>query len=755
MRRFFFLLLLSIPVFASGQEEMMCRPSRNSFKSADDTPKHYISTGGQDSLIQACLADFKADSLKKFVQQLEAFQTRFCFANNNREVAVWLRNQYLAYGCDEAALDSLYLVDTYMGDTLEGWMYNVIGTLYGNGSPDLEYLMGGHYDAVVWQNGNSFVYAPGADDNGSAIAACLETLRVFKKHGFRPRSTIRIIGFAAEELGLHGSRNYAQKAAAAGTPVMMYFNMDMIGNESKTSEWKVIIFKYEYGEYGAEISRYICENHTLLTPLVVEYNAGGSDSYAFWEQKLPATYFEEDEFSPNWHFPSDVDSNMNFPYLRETAAAACGSLIWSAISPAPLSLKVVNPGDGQTLIPCWNPAPEQDLDHYIVHLGYEPGTYFTSYSTTDTLLELNGLLVDTLYYIGVAGVNTGGYEGMITEDSDRPAHVTLDPGVLIVQDSDGADPYVPDSVVKQFYDSLCLHYNHAWYSAYHEDQIRLADLGKWKGILWNINKSINNTVLYRYQREVKNYLDLGGKIFFTVYTPSKALMNNTKYPANYGPGDFIFDYAFVDTVVHTHGSAFNAAYAVAQGYPDLHVDSSKVTESTYYHLIRIEGLIPGEEANIIYRYNTNFDTTTNAGKMKHQPVGIEHPGPDRQVILLSVPLYYIEKEQSQALIDFILKEKFDIYPAYISQEEPTPGLSVSPNPARDFCTVNVTLNTSEPVSFKLVNALGQIVHESLLNDIKPGSHSFTINVTSYPPGIYNCLLQTSGRMVMEKMIVVR
>ena len=230
MRRFFFLLILSFSVFASGQEEMMCRPSRNSFKSADDTPKHYISTGGQDSLIQACLADFKADSLKKFVQQLEAFQTRFCFANNNREVAVWLRNQYLAYGCDEAALDSLYLVDTYMGDTLEGWMYNVICTLYGNGSPDLEYLMGGHYDAVVWQNGNSFVYAPGADDNGSAIAACLETLRVFKKHGFRPRSTIRIIGFAAEELGLHGSRNYAQKAAAAGTPVMMYFNMDMIGN---------------------------------------------------------------------------------------------------------------------------------------------------------------------------------------------------------------------------------------------------------------------------------------------------------------------------------------------------------------------------------------------------------------------------------------------------------------------------------------------------------------------------------------------
>jgi hypothetical protein len=125
------------------------------------------------------------------------------------------------------------------------------------------------------------------------------------------------------------------------------------------------------------------------------------------------------------------------------------------------------------------------------------------------------------------------------------------------------------------------------------------------------------------------------------------------------------------------------------------------------------------------------------------------------VILLSVPLYYIEKEQSQALIDFILKEKFDIYPAYISPEESTPGFSVSPNPARDFCTVNVTLNTSEPVSFKLVNALGQIVHESLLNDIKPGSHSFTINVTSYPPGVYNCLLQTSGRMVMEKMIVVR
>lgn len=78
---------------------------------------------------------------------------------------------------------------------------NIIVEIPGRSVPDQVLVLAAHFDAVP----NS----PGADDNGSGVAAVLEAARVLKD---RPmQRTVRLIFFNLEEVGLVGSRAYVQR----------------------------------------------------------------------------------------------------------------------------------------------------------------------------------------------------------------------------------------------------------------------------------------------------------------------------------------------------------------------------------------------------------------------------------------------------------------------------------------------------------------------------------------------------------------
>ena len=79
---------------------------------------------------------------------------------------------------------------------------NVIADLRGE-DPTQVTLLGAHFDS--WDP------AQGADDNGTGVAAVLETARVFKRLGVKPRTTIRFAFFSGEEEGNLGSRAYVEQ----------------------------------------------------------------------------------------------------------------------------------------------------------------------------------------------------------------------------------------------------------------------------------------------------------------------------------------------------------------------------------------------------------------------------------------------------------------------------------------------------------------------------------------------------------------
>ncbi len=108
-----------------------------------------------------------------------------------------------------------------------GNAFNIIAEIPGTDLGQEVVIMGAHFD--------TYPYATGATDNTTGSVAMIEAVRAIQALGLKPRRTIRVALWAAEEQGLLGSREYVNRHyfdAATKTPkpdhanVQAYFNLD-------------------------------------------------------------------------------------------------------------------------------------------------------------------------------------------------------------------------------------------------------------------------------------------------------------------------------------------------------------------------------------------------------------------------------------------------------------------------------------------------------------------------------------------------
>ena len=108
-----------------------------------------------------------------------------------------------------------------------GNAFNIIAEIPGSDLAHEVVMLGAHFD--------TYPYATGATDNTTGSAAMIEAVRVIQALGLKPRRTIRIALWAAEEQGLLGAREYVNRHffdAATKTPkpdhanLQAYFNLD-------------------------------------------------------------------------------------------------------------------------------------------------------------------------------------------------------------------------------------------------------------------------------------------------------------------------------------------------------------------------------------------------------------------------------------------------------------------------------------------------------------------------------------------------
>ncbi len=80
--------------------------------------------------------------------------------------------------------------------------YNVIGEIKGSAYPEEIIVVGGHLDS--WDLGD------GSHDDGAGCVQSMEVLNLFKRIGYKPKRTIRVVLFMNEENGLRGGTKYAE-----------------------------------------------------------------------------------------------------------------------------------------------------------------------------------------------------------------------------------------------------------------------------------------------------------------------------------------------------------------------------------------------------------------------------------------------------------------------------------------------------------------------------------------------------------------
>lgn len=272
--------------------------------------------------IKIHLSEISADSLESYVRWLENMGTRYLFANNHRDVALSIKNKFLDFGYNNAYLDSfsLTLYCSTLMKTVTTWQYNVVATLNGHVYPDSIYIMGGHYDCIN-NTGDSYTYAPGANDNASGVATTLEVARIMKYKNFKSRSTIRFIIFAAEEAGFYGSWDYSNKASVRGDKISMMLNNDMVAYWPgiEPGRWTLNIIDYPNSGSLQDYARLISSQYTTLLTTNDNTYSQYSDSYPFAQNDYKAVFFITNADDPNYHTDNDIADECNFEFCREVA----------------------------------------------------------------------------------------------------------------------------------------------------------------------------------------------------------------------------------------------------------------------------------------------------------------------------------------------------------------------------------------------------------------------------------------------------
>jgi hypothetical protein len=185
------------------------------------------------------LHDVSADRIQQTIEKLVSFGTRHTLSSQtdpNRGIGAatnWVFDQFQQ---DAAASDGRMTVEKQSFVQPPGprnptpvTVTNVIAILHGTQpeSANRMYVVSGHLDTRCTDVLNFQCEAPGADDDGSGVAAVLELARVMATHKFD--ATIKFVTFAGEEQGLFGSTFFANQAKQ-GLNIARMFSNDIIGS---------------------------------------------------------------------------------------------------------------------------------------------------------------------------------------------------------------------------------------------------------------------------------------------------------------------------------------------------------------------------------------------------------------------------------------------------------------------------------------------------------------------------------------------
>jgi len=193
----------------------------------------------------------------------------------------------------------------------------MVGATY----PDEVVIIGGHIDSTAGGGGNN--RAPGADDDASGSATCLEIFRVLVESGYYPDRTIEFHGYAAEEVGLRGSQDIAQDYASRGVDVLCQFQMDMDGyTDGSNVPTMGVVTDFTDPGYTAWIRQIIAEYIGAGSWTNTACGYACSDHASWYRANYNSVFVFESTFSqsnPYIHTAQDTVQRLNGEHMENFA----------------------------------------------------------------------------------------------------------------------------------------------------------------------------------------------------------------------------------------------------------------------------------------------------------------------------------------------------------------------------------------------------------------------------------------------------
>ena len=228
----------------------------------------------QDTIVVPMIDQANPANILATITQLSLFQNRYFKGEFGKKSAAFIKETWTN------------LVKNRSDATVEYFQHakwdqpSIILTI--KGQSDEIIVLGGHQDSINGYNGGANARAPGSDDNASGISTITEVIRILTNSSYRPQRTLKFMAYAAEEVGLLGSKEIAANFRAKNANVIGVMQLDMTNfkgndaldivmmrdytNDEQNKFIGSIIDHYVPGiKWGYDKCGYACSDHASWT----------------------------------------------------------------------------------------------------------------------------------------------------------------------------------------------------------------------------------------------------------------------------------------------------------------------------------------------------------------------------------------------------------------------------------------------------------------------------------------------------------
>ena len=266
--------------------------------------------------------------------------------------------------------------------------HNIIGVLQGTEPGGGFVVLGAHYDSIGPDFNDATTYAPGANDNGTGVAALIELARIMSQRQYR--ASVIFVAFSGEEVDRRGSKAFVEWARGRNIDIVGMVNIDSIGNSNNRSgvvDESLRIFSCESesicldagaSRHMARAVEFLGFAHNAELEMKVERQADRDgrygDHFSFSEAGYPAIRFISTlEEWPNGS-SSDTIQFIERNYFRRTTQSILLIAVALADGPKPPgSITLRDASDGKSTLR-WEPVA--DATGYIVALRWPGSTRY-------------------------------------------------------------------------------------------------------------------------------------------------------------------------------------------------------------------------------------------------------------------------------------------------------------------------------------------------------------------------------------------